>query len=105
MFTDGKKVSSHIMNERVNRMAVIGATVGFGSEILRERYNPKKESWSCFMDSGAMMIWSKDREKLVTGFVPTKEQVMWVYGRELNRAIQKIVEQAQKKYQKGLAKA
>ena len=105
MFTDGKKVSSHIMNERVNRMAVIGATVGFGSEILRERYNPKKESWSCFMDSGAMMIWSKDREKLVTGFVPTKEQVMWVYGRELNRAVQKIVEQAQKKYQKGLAKA
>ena len=105
MFTDGKKVSSHIMNERANRMAVIGATVGFGSEILRERYNPKKESWSCFMDSGAMMIWSKDREKLVTGFVPTKEQVMWVYGRELNRAIQKIVEQAQKKYQKGLAKA
>lgn len=105
MFTDGKKVSSHIMNERVNRMAVIGATVGFGSEILRERYNPKKESWSCFMDSGAMMIWSKNREKLVTGFIPTKEQVMWVYGRELNRAVQKIVEQAQKKYQKGLAKA
>lgn len=105
MLTDGKKVSSHIMNERVNRMAIIGATVGFGSEILRERYNPKKESWSCFMDSGAMMIWSKNREKLVTGFIPTKEQVMWVYGRELNRAVQKIVEQAQKKYQKGLMKS
>ena len=99
------QVSYHARTERTERLALIGATVGFGSEVLRERYNPKKESWSCFMDSGAMMIWSKDRSKLVTGFIPTKEQVMWVYGREINRAVQKIVEQAQKKYQKGLMKS
>lgn len=105
MKMENKKVSAHIIHDRADRLALVGATVGFGSEVLRERYNPKKESWSCFMDSGAMMIWSKDRSKLVTGFIPTKEQVMWVYGREINRAVQKIVEQAQKKYQKGLMKS
>lgn len=105
MLDNTKTVSSHARFDRADRLALVGATVGFGSEILRERYNPKKESWSCFMDTGAMIIWSKDRSKLVTGFIPTKEQVMWVYGREINRAVQKIVEQAQKKYQKALMKS
>lgn len=98
------QVSAHIIRDRADRLALIGGTVGFGSEILCERYNPKKESWSCFMDSGAMMIWSKNHEKLVTGFIPTKEQVMWVYGKPLNKIVLKIVEQAQRKYQKGLMK-
>ena len=100
-----EQITYHASNERTDRLAIIGATVGFGDEILRERYNPKKESWSCFMDSGVMLILNKNHEKLVTGFIPTKEQVMWVYGREVNRAVQKIVEQAQKKYQKGLIKS
>lgn len=99
------QVSAHIIRDRADRLSLIGATVGFGAEVLRERYNPAKESWSCFMDSGAMLIWSKNREKLVTGFIPTKEQVMWVYDKPLNKIITKLVEQAQKKYQKGLAKA
>lgn len=98
------QVSAHIIRDRADRLSLIGATVGFGAEVLRECYSPEKESWSCFMDSGAMMIWSKDRSKLVTGFIPTKEQVMWVYGKPLNKIITKLVEQAQKKYQKGLAK-
>ena len=98
------QVSAHIIRDRADRLSLIGATVGFGENVLHERYNPAKESWSCFMDSGAMMIWSKDRSKLVTGFIPTKEQVMWVYGKPLNKMVLKIVEQAQKKYQKGLMK-
>ena len=105
MLDNTKTVSSHARFDRADRLALVGATVGFGSKVLRERYNPKKESWSCFMDTGAMIIWSKDHSKLVTGFIPTKEQVMWVYGREINRAVQKIVEQAQKKYQKALMKS
>jgi len=98
------QVSAHIVRDRADRLSLIGATIGFGENVLRERYSPQKESWSCFMDSGAMMIWSKDKSKLVTGFIPTKEQVMWVYGKPLNKMVLKIVEQAQKKYQKGLAK-
>lgn len=96
------QVSHHAIRDRADRLSLIGATVGFGTEVLRERYSPAKESWSCFMDSGAMLIWSKNHEKLITGFIPTKEQVMWVYGHQLNRVITKLVEQAQKKYQKGV---
>lgn len=98
-----EQITYHASNERTDRLAIIGATVGFGNEILRERYNPKKESWSCFMDSGAMLILNKNHEKLVTGFIPTKEQVMWVYGHPLNKFVQKLVENATKKYQRGLA--
>lgn len=98
-----EQITYHASNERTDRLAIIGATVGFGNEILRERYNPKKESWSCFMDSGVMLILNKDHEKLVTGFIPSKEQVMWVYGHPLNKFVQKLVENATKKYQRGLA--
>lgn len=104
MKIDKSQVSWHISYERADRLAIIGATVGFGDTVLQERYNPQKKSWSCFMDTGAMMIWNESKTKLVTGFVPTKDQVMWVYGRPLNKVISKIVEQAQKKYQKGLSK-
>lgn len=96
------QVSYHARTERTERLALIGATVGFGTEVLRERYNPAKESWSCFMDSGAMLIWSKDRSKLVTGFIPTKEQVMWTYGGSINKAVTKLLENAIRKYQKAL---
>ena len=97
-----EQITYHASNERTDRLAIIGATVGFGNEILRERYNPKKESWSCFMDSGVMLILNKNHEKLVTGFIPSKEQVMWVYGHPLNKFVQKLVENATKKYQRGL---
>ena len=96
------QVSRHAIVDRADRLSVIGATVGFGTEVLRERYSPEKESWSCFMDSGAMLIWSKNHEKLVTGFIPTKAQVIWVYGRPVNHAIERIVEIAQNKYAKGV---
>ena len=96
------QVSYHARTERTERLALIGATVGFGTEVLRERYNPAKESWSCFMDSGAMLIWSKDHSKLVTGFIPTKEQVMWTYGGSINKAVTKLLENAIRKYQKAL---
>ena len=97
------QITKHARNDSAVRLALIGATLGFGDVVLRERYSPTKESWSCFMDSGAMLIWSKDHSKLVTGFVPSKEQVMWVYGRPLNKFVQKLVENATKKYQRGLA--
>lgn len=100
-----EQVSRHIINDRANRLAIIGATVGFGEKVLRERYSPDKESWSCFMDSGCVLIWSKDKSKLVTGFIPRKEQVMWIYGHPINRAIEKLVSNAQTKYFKGLQKA
>lgn len=96
------QVSHHVSHDRADRLALIGATVGFGEIVLRERYNPAKKSWSCFMDSGAMLIWSKDHSKLVTGFIPTKEQVMWTYGGHINKAITKLLENAIKKYQKAL---
>ena len=105
MKIDKSQVSRHILNDRADRLSLIGAAVGFGEAVLRERYSPAKESWSCFMDSGAMLIWSKDKKKLVTGFIPRKEQVIWVYGHPLNKAVEKLVEQAQKKYQKELLKA
>lgn len=96
------QITRHVMVDRADRLSVIGATVGFGNEVLRERYSPEKGSWSCFMDSGAMLIWSKNHERLVTGFIPTREQVMWVYGHSLNKAITKLVEQAQRKYERGI---
>lgn len=98
-----EQITRHVSSDRADRLAIIGATVGFGNEILRERYNPKKKSWSCFMDSGVMLILNKDHEKLVTGFIPTKEQVMWVYGHPINKFVQKLVENATKKYQRGLS--
>ena len=99
-----ENVSRHIINDRADRLAIIGATVGFGEEVLRERFNPLKDSWSCFMDSGAMLIWNHNKTKLVTGFVPTLDQVVWVYGRPVNKIIEKLVIQAQKKYQKMMGK-
>ena len=98
------QITRHVRDDRAERLAIIGATVGFGDVVLRERYNPAKESWSCFMDSGAMLIWSKNKKKLVTGFIPTKEQVMWTYNGSINKFIQKLVENANKKYEKALAK-
>lgn len=96
------QITRHVRDDRAERLAIIGATVGFGDVVLRERYNPAKESWSCFMDSGAMLIWSKDHLKLVTGFIPTKEQVMWTYGGSINKAVTKLLENAIRKYQKAL---
>lgn len=98
------QVTRHVSLDRADRLAIIGATVGFGSTVLKERYNPAKESWSCFMDSGAMLIWSKNHERLVTGFIPTKTQVMWTYNGPVNKAILKLIENASKKYQKNINK-
>ena len=98
------QITKHVRNDRADRLALIGATIGFGDVVLRERYSPAKESWSCFMDSGAMLIWSKDHTKLVTGFVPTKEQVMWTYGGSINKMVSRLVENATKKYERALGK-
>lgn len=104
MTINNNQMTAHVRNDRADRLAIIGAAIGFGDEMLRERFSPLKDSWSCFMDSGAMLIWNHNKTKLVTGFVPSIEQVTWVYGRPVNKAIQKLVSQAQKKYQKMLGK-
>lgn len=98
------QITYHAAYERTDRLALIGATVGFGEIVLQERFSPEKGSWSCFMDSGAMLIWYKNKKRLVTGFIPTKEQVMWTYRKPLNKSILKLLETATKKYQKGLMK-
>jgi len=98
------QVSRHIMIDRNERFALLSAMCGLGNEVLRERYSEKKGSWLCFMDSGIVLVWSANKKKLVTGFIPRKEQVAWIYRHQPNKTILKLIEQAQKKYEKGMAK-
>lgn len=98
------KLSYHAINDRADRLAVIGASIGFGQAVLCERYDNRKESWSCLMDNGAMLIWNTNKTKLITGYIPRLEQAVWVFGGQLNEKNRKLVMNAQKKYEKEMRK-
>lgn len=98
------QVSRHIMNDRADRLAAIGASVGFGQAVLCERYSEEKGGWRCIMDSGAMLIWNTDKTKLITGFIPSLSQAAWVFRGQMSNKDRKLIQVAQVKYEKEMRK-
>lgn len=92
------QMSKHARFDRADRLAIIGATIGFGKKVLYERYSQKYDSWNCLMDTGAMLVWNSTKTKFVTGFVPSKTQLNWVCFQNPDFITEKIVENARIKF-------
>ena len=74
------KLSAHAMNDRMERINYIKATIGFGYIIKAlNRVKNGREEWACITSTGVMMIQNKDRTKMVTAFVATVGQAKQVY--------------------------
>ena len=73
-------LTAHAMNDRMERLNYIKATVGFGYIIKElERVKNGREEVACITSTGVMVIKNKDRTKMVTAFIATVGQAKQVY--------------------------
>lgn len=75
-----RNCSYHISEDRLDRAAYILTTVGMG-EIVRERERVDEQgrtSVLCLTDTGVILVFNKDKTKMVTLYIAEQQQVSWV---------------------------
>lgn len=73
--------SKHCKCDRVNRIAFIATTLGFG-EIIQKKvtYSNGLPSIRCLTDTGVIICKNMDESKVITMFIATTKQVVDIYG-------------------------
>lgn len=75
-----RNISYHISEDRLDRAAYILTTIGMG-EIVRERSRLDEQgrtSVLCLTDTGVILVFNKDKTKMITLYIADQKQVSWV---------------------------
>lgn len=82
------KFTYHAREERLERLAFIGATVGFGKPIKEDVFNGTRHQLT---DTGVILVKSLDRQTLITAFIASERRVAAMYHGSVPSHIRKIV--------------
>jgi hypothetical protein len=69
-------MSTHVREERLDRMTYIAMNVGFGEVIMEHRMETKRE---CITDTGVILVKGLEDDFLITAFVGTIDKVSAIY--------------------------
>lgn len=83
------KLTRHAQEERLERLAYIGATIGFGKPIKEDRY--QSQCYQQLTDTGVILIKSEDRTKLITAYIATERKVKAMYHGRVPKAVMQVV--------------
>lgn len=73
------KLSQHVQNDRLDRLAYIAEHVGWGTE-LYQWHDTVNNTFTCMTSTGVMLIRSGyDREYLVTAYLADREQMYFFF--------------------------
>lgn len=92
----GATTSRHCVEDRENRLLFIAENVGFGEEVA-ESYDSIRKAWSSVTTTGVIFVRSKDKKKIVTAFLGTKNQVLKILGDTINPQVMNAVKYNMKK--------
>ena len=73
------KLTYHVQVERIDRIANILATTGFG-EICRTRYSAESGKRICLTTTGVTLILDRYEDILVTAYYADLKHTAYVYG-------------------------
>ena len=77
-----RNITYHISEDRIDRACYIMSTVGIGN-IVKERpaYDEKgRLGYKCFTDTGVILILNQDKTLVVTLYIATQQQAVWIYN-------------------------
>ena len=102
-------ITKHCTEERMERLVNIGMTIGFGEEVLIERYNRETDHVERLMDNGLLLILDSRAEILITAFPVDIDRAFAMYAdanKELPRTVIKyFVSKAYKKMRQKIEKS
>jgi hypothetical protein len=83
-------ITKHCTEERMERLVNIGMTIGFGEEVLIERYNRETDHVERLMDNGLLLILGSRAEILITAFPVDIDRAFAMYA-EANKELPRTV--------------
>lgn len=97
MYTNNyEKVSRHCCEDRTDRMVFIATTIGFG-EIVVERYQAERHSWTCVTDTGVIFVKNTEKTRIITGYIGTYDQVLAICSGNIPYSLKKVVKNNMKR--------
>lgn len=78
MKTTRIQMTSHVIDDRLDRLTYIAMNVGFGNVIL-ERIHEDSKKRDCFTDTGVLLIKDAYKEVLITAYIPDIDKVTAIY--------------------------
>ena len=69
-------MSTHVREDRLDRMTYIAINVGFGEVVMEHRMETKKE---CITNTGVILVKNLEDDFLITAFVGTIDKVTAIY--------------------------
>jgi hypothetical protein len=74
-------LSEHVIKDRVERLALIGSTIGFG-EIIKVKVKMGKygEVKMCLTDTGITIIKDITSDKVITAYACNLKELFYLYG-------------------------
>ena len=91
-----QKISRHCCEDRSDRMVYIATTIGFG-EIVVERYQAERGSWACITDTGVIFVKDFYKEKIITGYIGTYDQILAICSGNIPYSLRRVVKNNMKK--------
>jgi hypothetical protein len=76
MKTTKIKMSTHVVEERLDRLTYIAMNIGFGKIIIEHCLETKRE---CITDTGIILVKDLKEDFLITAFVGTIDKVSAIY--------------------------
>ena len=78
MKTTRIQMTSHVIDDRLDRLTYIAMNVGFGNVIL-ERIHEDSKKRDCFTDTGVLLIKDAYKEVLITAYIPDIDKETAIY--------------------------
>jgi hypothetical protein len=94
-------ITYHAKYERLDRLATIGASVGFG-EVIKERVwvSNGKPSRRKLTSTGVILVYAMDSDTLITGWLASTQQAQTFFHKPLPSQVRRVIEVNEKKYRK-----
>lgn len=73
------KMTTHVREERLDRLTYIAMNVGFGEVVLEHPHNDGSGKIDCITDTGVLIIKSARDGAIITAYIPDINKVTAIY--------------------------